>query len=96
MANPFKLPRSKLLPDPYTNIDHSSSGATKRNWSAYSTKVREQDLVVLYHLRLWTSHYSAIALLGYTQREQRHETADHVSLGLLCGQQDITERRSRG
>ena len=73
-----------------------ASGATKRKWSAYSTKVREQDLVVLYHLRLWTSRYSAIALLGYTQREQRHETADHVSLGLLCGQQDITERRSRG
>jgi hypothetical protein len=22
-ANPFKLPRSKLPPEPYTNIDHS-------------------------------------------------------------------------
>jgi hypothetical protein len=65
-----------------------ASGATKRNWFAYSTKVREQDLVVLYHLRLWTSRYSAIALLGYTQRKQRRETANYVSLGLFCSQQD--------
>ena len=39
---------------------------------------------------------AGIALLGYTQRGQQYETANPVSLGLLCKQQDITERRSRG
>ena len=29
-ANPFKLPRSKLPPEPYTNIDHSCEARRHR------------------------------------------------------------------
>src|SRR4051794_41137901 len=44
-ANPFKLPRSKLPPEPYTNIDHSWPNGYGVLIGPIDTKPQRQEIV---------------------------------------------------